>query len=142
MPKKKEKERSRIAEEAERAKQEAERAKQEAERAKQEAERAKQEAERKANEQERALDVELAKFEVKAWDEALSDRGDRSRPLRRPLRSRPLRRPIAPLSVQICETLRNAEKGSEQNIEKAVARNEQCFLEDNKAMTMANHLAT
>ena len=107
--KEKEKERSRIAEEAERAKekakrakqeaerkakQEAERAKQEAERAKQEAERAKQEAERKANEQERALDVELAKFEVKAWDEALSDRGDRSRPLRRP---------IAPLSVQICE---------------------------------------
>ena len=134
--KEKEKERSQIAEEAERAKeeaerakqeaerakqeaerakqeaerkakQEAERAKQEAERAKQEAERAKQEAERKANQQERALDVELAKFEVKAWDEALSDRGDRSRPLRRP---------IAPLSVQICETLRNAEKGSEQNV--------------------------
>ena len=137
----KEKERSRIAEEAERAKQGAERktkqeaegAKQEAERAKQEAERAKQEAERKANEQERALDVELAKFEVKAWDEALSDRGDRSRPLRRP---------IAPLSVQICETLRNAEKGSEQNIERAVARNEQCSLEDNNTMTMANHLAT
>ena len=105
--KEKEKERSRIAEEAERAKQEAERAKQgaerkakqeaerakqEAERAKQEAERAKQEAERKANAQEKALDVELAKFEVKAWDEVLSDRGDRSRPLRRP---------IAPLSVQI-----------------------------------------
>ena len=132
--KEKEKERSRIAEEAERAKQEAERAKQGAERkAKQEAERAKQEAERKANEQERALDVELTKFEVKAWDGALSDRGDRSRPLRRP---------IAPLSVQICETLRNTEKGSEQNVERAVARNEQCSLEDNKAMTMANHLAT
>ena len=102
--KEKEKERSRIAEEAEQAKEEAERAKQEAERkakqeaerAKQEAERAKQEAERKANEQERVLDVELTKFEVKAWDEALSDRGDRSRPLRRP---------IAPLSVQICKTL-------------------------------------
>ena len=121
--KEKEKERSRIAEEAKRVKQ----------RAKQEAERAKQEAERKANEQERALDVELAKFEIKAWDEALSDRGDRSRPLRRP---------IAPLSVQICKTLRNAEKGSEQNIERAVARNEQCSLADNKAMTMANHLAT
>ena len=75
----------------------------------------------------------MAKFEVKAWDEALSDRGDRSRPLRRP---------IAPLSVQICETLRNAEKESEQNIKRAVARNEQCSLEDNKAMTMANHLAT
>ena len=128
--KEKKKERSRIAEEAERVIQGA---KQEAERAKQEAERAKQEAERKANEQERVLDVELARFEVKAWDEALSDRGDRSRPLRRP---------IAPLSVQIFETLRNAEKGSEQNIESAVARNEQCSLEDNKAMTMANHLAT
>ena len=79
--KEKEKERSRI--------------EQEAERAKQEAERAKQEAERKANEQERALDVELAKFEVKAWDEVLSDRGDRPMPLRRP---------IAPSSVPICET--------------------------------------
>ena len=88
--KEKEKERSRI--------------EQEAERAKQEAERAKQEAERKANEQERALDVELAKFEVKAWDEVLSDRGDRPMPLRRP---------IAPSSVPICETLRNAEKEAE-----------------------------
>ena len=99
----------------------------------QEAERAKQEAERKANEQERALDVELAKFEVKAWDEALSDRGDRSRPLGRP---------IVPSSVQICKTLKNAEKRSEQNIGRAVARNEQRSLEDNKTMTMANHLAT
>ena len=34
------------------------------------------------------------------------------------------------------------EKGSEQNIESAVARNEQCSLVNNKAMTMANHLAT
>ena len=56
--KEKEKERSRIAEEAELAKQEAERAKQEAE-------RAKQEAERKANEQERVLDVELAKLRLR-----------------------------------------------------------------------------
>ena len=97
------------------------------------AERAKQEAESKANEQERALGVELAKFEVKAWDEALSDKGDRSRPLGRP---------IVPSSVQICKTLRNAEKRSEQNIGRAVARNEQRSLEDNKTMTMANHLAT
>ena len=124
--KEKEKERSRI-------EQEAERAKQEAERAKQEAERAKQEAERKANEQERALDVELAKFEVKAWDEVLSDRGDRPMPLRRP---------IAPSSVPICETLRNAEKEAEQNVEKAVARNENCSVEDKKTMTMTNYLAT
>ena len=75
----------------------------------------------------------MAKFEVKAWDESLSDRGDRSRPLGRP---------IALSSVQICETLRNVEKGSEQNIERTVARNEQCSLEDNKTMTMTNHLAT
>ena len=75
----------------------------------------------------------MAKFEVKAWNEALSDRGDRSRPLRRP---------IAPSSVQICETFRNVEKGSEQNIERAVARNEQCSLKDKKTMTMTNHLAT
>ena len=90
----KEKERSRIAEEAERAK---------------------QGAERKVNEQERALDVELAKFEIKAWDVVLSDGDDRSRPLRRP---------IAPSSVPICETLRNAEKEAEQNIKRVVARNE------------------
>ena len=75
----------------------------------------------------------MAKFEVKAWDEALSDRGDKSRPLGRP---------FAPSSVQICKTLRNAEKGSEQDIERAVARNEQCSSENNKTMTMANHLAT
>ena len=124
--KEKEKERSRI-------EQEAERAKQEAERAKQEAERAKQEAERTANEQERALDVELAKFEVKAWDEVLFDRGDRPMPLRRP---------IAPSSVPICETLRNAEKEAEQTVEKAVARNENCSVEDKKTLTMTNYLAT
>ena len=88
-----------------------------------EAERAQEDAERKANEQERALDVELAKFEVKAWDKVISNTGNRSRPLGRP---------IAPSSVQICETLRNAEKGSEQNIERAVVRNEQCSLEDKK----------
>ena len=85
--------------------------------------RIEQEAERKANEQERALDVELAKFEVKAWDEVLSDRGDRPMPLRRP---------IAPSSVPICETLRNAEKEAEQNVEKDVARNENCSVEDKK----------
>ena len=45
-------------------------------------------------------------------------------------------------SVQICKTLKNAEKRSEQTIGSAVARNEQRSLEDNKTMTMANHLAT
>ena len=62
---------------------------------------------RKANKQEKTLDVELAKFEIKTWDEVLSDGSDRARSLGRPL---------APSSVPISKVLRKVEKQANRTL--------------------------